>query len=101
MRGDAALYTFGDAFVFQRAALRRSYPRPEVSERSAIADGICTRGACLKIVALAMIGNEADVVECFVRHTLTMVDRLVIILHRSVDGTAEIVNALYEEGLPV
>ncbi len=48
-----------------------------------------------------MIGNEADVVECFVRHTLTLVDRLVVILHRSVDGTAEIVRALQTEGLPV
>jgi Glycosyl transferase family 2 len=55
----------------------------------------------LNIVALSMIGNEADVVECFVRHTLTVVDRLVVILHRSVDGTAQILNALREEGLPV
>ena len=48
----------------------------------------------MKIVAVSMIGNEADVVECFVRHTLTRVDRLVVILHRSVDGTADIVGAL-------
>ena len=53
----------------------------------------------MKIVALSMIGNEADIVECFVRHTLTLVDRLVVILHRSVDGTAEIVSALKAEGL--
>lgn len=55
----------------------------------------------MNIVAISMIGNEADVVECFVRHTLTFVDRLVIILHRSVDGTADIVRSLKEEGLPV
>lgn len=55
----------------------------------------------MKIVAVSMIGNEADVVECFVRHTLTLVDRLVLILHRSVDGTADIVRSLKEEGLPV
>ena len=58
-------------------------------------------GGHVKIVAVSMIGNEADVVECFVRHTLKLVDRLVIILHRSVDGTADIVRSLKEEGLPI
>jgi len=55
----------------------------------------------MKIVALSMVGNEADVVECFVRHTLSHVDHMFLILHRSVDGTAEIVRALEAEGLPV
>ena len=55
----------------------------------------------MKIVALSMVGNEADVVECFVRHTLKFVDRMVVVLHRSVDGTAEICHALEAEGLPI
>lgn len=55
----------------------------------------------MKIVAISMVRNEADVIEAFVRHHVGVVDQLVIVDHRSVDGTDEIVAALAGEGLPV
>ena len=59
------------------------------------------RGGTLKLVAIAMIGNEADVVEAFVRDNLDYVDHLLIAEHNSLDGTRDILQALVEEGLPL
>jgi len=50
---------------------------------------------------IAMVRNEADVVEVFVRHNLTVLDRLTIVDHGSSDGTPSILAALLEEGLPL
>jgi hypothetical protein len=48
-----------------------------------------------------MVRNEADIVEAFVRHNLAFLDRLAVIDHGSVDGTAAILEALVGEGLPL
>jgi hypothetical protein len=48
-----------------------------------------------------MVRNEADVIEAFVRHHAEIVDELVVVDHRSVDGTDETLRALVAEGLPL
>jgi hypothetical protein len=48
-----------------------------------------------------MARNEADVVEAFVRHNLTVLDGLTVIDHRSNDATPRILAALRDEGLPL
>ena len=54
-----------------------------------------------RLVALAVVGNEADIVEAFVRHTVRFVDELAVVVHRPVDGTDEILRSLRAEGLPL
>lgn len=55
----------------------------------------------MRLAAVAMLRNEADIVESFVRHNLRYVDRLYLIDHDSVDATPAIIDALKAEGLPV
>jgi hypothetical protein len=55
----------------------------------------------VKLWGVAMVRDEADIIEAFVRHNLTVVDGLAIIDHGSSDGTAEILAALIAEGLPL
>lgn len=55
----------------------------------------------MRIVGVAMVRNEADIIEAFVRHNLTQVDALRVVDHGSADGTGEILAALAAEGLPV
>lgn len=55
----------------------------------------------MRLHGLAMIRNEADIVESFVRHNLKLLDGLTIIVHRPSDGTREILDALGREGLPL
>ena len=55
----------------------------------------------LNTLAIAMIKNEADIVEAFVRHNLAFLDLLVVIDNGSTDGTRDILTALQREGLPV
>ncbi|HET9764005.1 MAG TPA: glycosyltransferase family 2 protein [Casimicrobiaceae bacterium] len=50
---------------------------------------------------IAMVRNEADVVEVFVRHNLTVLDRLTVVDHGSSDNTPAILAALSREGLPL
>ncbi len=54
-----------------------------------------------KIIAIACARNEADIIEAFVRHTLTFVDSMVIVNHGSIDSTPEILALLQKEGLPI
>ena len=54
-----------------------------------------------KIVVISMVKNEADVIESFVRHSLTFADEILIADHASSDKTGEILRALQEEGLPL
>ena len=49
------------------------------------------------ITAVTMAKNEENLIESFVRHTMTFVDNLVIYDHNSTDGTTEILAALKKE----
>ena len=55
----------------------------------------------MHLCAAAIVRNEADIIEAFVRHNLTVVDHLALVDHGSFDGTSEILAALVEEGLPL
>ncbi len=55
----------------------------------------------IEALGIAMVKNEADVIEAFVRHNLAFMDALVIIDNDSVDGTREILVQLIQEGLPL
>jgi hypothetical protein len=55
----------------------------------------------MRLVAVSIVKNEADIIEAFVRHTLAWVDHQLIFDHDSTDGTRQILAALRAEGLPV
>ena len=52
----------------------------------------------MKLVAVSIVKNEADVIEAFVRHTSAWVDEHLIFDHDSTDGTREILSELVREG---
>lgn len=54
-----------------------------------------------KLAAIAMVKNEADIIESFARHVLCIVDVLLVTNHMSTDGTGDILCKLQAEGLPV
>lgn len=54
-----------------------------------------------KIIIISMVKNEADVIESFVRYSLSFADQLIIADHNSSDATGEILAALQQEGLPL
>ena len=56
---------------------------------------------CKHIISICTTKNEADVIESFVRHTMTFSDVLIICNHMSVDNTKEILIALQKEGLNI
>jgi hypothetical protein len=51
----------------------------------------------MRLVGVAMVRNEADIIEAFVRHNLAIVDAIAVVDHGSVDGTFEILHALAAE----
>jgi glycosyltransferase involved in cell wall biosynthesis len=55
----------------------------------------------MPIVAVTTVKNEIDIIEAFVRHTLALVDRLVVLDNGSGDGTLTVLRALQAEGLPL
>ena len=55
----------------------------------------------MRLWGVAMVRNESDVIEAFVRHNLGILDGLAIVDHGSFDGTAEILAELAREGLPL
>jgi hypothetical protein len=55
----------------------------------------------MRLFGVTMVRNEADVIEAFVRHNLTVLDGLVIVDHGSIDGTPGILAKLQAEGLPL
>jgi glycosyltransferase involved in cell wall biosynthesis len=55
----------------------------------------------MHLFGVTMVRNEADVIEAFVRHNLSVLDGLVIVDHGSFDGTPEILAKLKSEGLPL
>ena len=52
-------------------------------------------------VCIAMVKNEADVIEAFCRHNARFFDLMVVIDNGSVDRTRAILGELVREGLPV
>ncbi|WP_374317902.1 glycosyltransferase family 2 protein [Aquabacterium sp.] len=54
-----------------------------------------------KVAAIAMVKDECDIIEHFVRWNLKVVDHLFVIDHNSHDATPEILILLKEEGLPI
>ncbi len=57
--------------------------------------------ATMKAVAVTCVKNEIDIIEAFVRHTLALVDQLVVLDNGSRDGTCDVLRALEKEGLPL
>ncbi len=55
----------------------------------------------LRLAAVSMVRDEADIIELFVRINLRTVERLYILDHGSTDATAEIIKRLQAEGLPL
>ena len=55
----------------------------------------------MKLWRVAIVRNEADIIEAFVRHNLSVLDGLAIVDHGSTDATPEILAALSAEGLPL
>lgn len=52
-----------------------------------------------RVAAIAMVKNEADIIESFARHVLCLADVLLVADHLSTDATPDILAALQEEGL--
>ena len=57
--------------------------------------------AAKRIIAITMVKNEQDIIESFVRHTLSFADELIVCDHQSTDATREILERLKAEGLPL
>jgi hypothetical protein len=55
----------------------------------------------MKLVAVSVVKNEADIIEAFVRHTRAWADWHLVFDHASTDGTREILGRLVAEGLPL
>jgi hypothetical protein len=55
----------------------------------------------MRLVAVSVVKNEADIIEAFVRHTAAWVDHHLVFDHASTDGTREILQALQAGGLPL
>jgi hypothetical protein len=55
----------------------------------------------MNLHGMAMVRNEADIIEVFVRHNLTVLDHLSVVDHGSADATPSILAALVSEDLPL
>lgn len=55
----------------------------------------------MRLVAVSVVKNEADIIEAFVRHTRAWTDHHLVFDHASTDGTREILQSLQAEGLPL
>lgn len=55
----------------------------------------------MRLIAISCVKNEEDIVEAFVRHTLSYVDQVVMLDNGSGDKTKEILYSLQTEGLSV
>ncbi|MBS9476591.1 glycosyltransferase family 2 protein [Ancylobacter radicis] len=51
----------------------------------------------MRVASISLVKNEADIIECFVRHNLAFVDKMFIIDDRSSDATPEILRLLRDE----
>jgi hypothetical protein len=53
----------------------------------------------MKLAGVSLVRNEADIIEAFARTNLVLLDSLLVMVHRSTDGTREILQALKAEDL--
>jgi len=53
----------------------------------------------MNLVAIACARDEVDIIEPFVRHTLRVASRLVVLDNGSTDGTRDVLGRLRDEGL--
>ncbi len=54
-----------------------------------------------ELIGIALVKNECDIIEAFVRYNLRILDGLVILDHESSDNTRAILARLQDEGLPL
>jgi hypothetical protein len=55
----------------------------------------------MRIVGIAMVSNEVDIIETFVRFNLQYLTQLIVIVDYPTDGTASVLQDLVNEGLPI
>src|ERR1700757_2292187 len=55
----------------------------------------------MRLVGIAVVRDEDDVLEAFVRHNIQFLEHLHIVAHRCRDGSERILDALCYEGLPI
>jgi len=55
----------------------------------------------VRLAAVTMVRNEADIIESSLRHNLHVVDHVLVVDHASDDATPSIVQAMIAEGLPI
>ncbi|HVN36345.1 MAG TPA: glycosyltransferase family 2 protein, partial [Casimicrobiaceae bacterium] len=55
----------------------------------------------MRLAGIAVIRDEEDVLEAFVRHNVRFLDHLYIVAHRCRDGSERILQSLRCEGLPI
>jgi len=55
----------------------------------------------MRLVAVSIVKNEADIIEAFVRHAAAWVDHHLIFDHESTDGTRQILAGLVREGASI
>lgn len=55
----------------------------------------------MKLVSVTIAKNESDIIELFLRHNATFLDKIVIIDNGSSDSTIDTVHTLAKEGLPI
>ncbi len=93
------------ATAFEQRSAPVSAPAPtdngSTNEEVFVVREVGHRASSLRLIGITCIGNEADIVEAFVRHNLTLFDHLLILEHNTLDGTREILDHLIAEGLPI
>ncbi len=77
----------------------RGAPRYAASQAAGVLLSVAVNS--MKLVAVSIVKNEADVIEAFLRHTRAWVDHHLVFDHDSTDGTREILGKLLAEGLPL
>lgn len=55
----------------------------------------------MRIAAVSMIRNEADILPDFLRHCAALFDRMLVVEHCATDGSREILDAARAAGLPL
>ena len=55
----------------------------------------------MRLVGIAVIRDEGDVLEAFVRHNVQFLDHFHIAAHRCRDGSEQVLDSLCNEGLPI